>query len=163
MRRPVHRPLHRPHSTSLLYIGQEFLTCIPMYAFVLFWNICFGKSTFVQVFINKWGLIPPKIFYDLLLITIQMILRYLEHHTLNIVFSIFIAVCDRCPIVFTFLQAVRTILWSKFGFGHRRNSFVVKVLVLWLKVWVLEWEFRFAKRMQVFVELAWEKCFVFRV
>ena len=63
-------------------------------------------------------------------ITIQM-MGYLEHHTLNIVFSIFIEVCDGYPIVFTFLQAVRTILLSKFGFGHRSNSFVVKVWVLW--------------------------------
>ena len=112
-------------------------TCTPMYAFVLFWNICFGKSMFVQVVINKWGSIPLKIICDLLLIiyrcdyytnvvTIQM-MGYLEHHTLNIVFSIFIEVCDRYPIVFTFLQAVRTILLSKFGFGHRSNSFVVKV------------------------------------
>ena len=51
-------------------------TCTPMYAFVLFWNICFGKSMFVQVVINKWGSIPLKIICDLLLITIQMWLLY---------------------------------------------------------------------------------------
>ena len=61
-------------------------------------------------------------------------MEYLEHHSLDIVFSIFIEVCDRYPIVFSVLQAVRTILLSKFGFGHRSNSFVVGSLGFGVRV-----------------------------
>ena len=63
---------------------------------------------------------------------------YLEHHTLDIVFSIFIEVCDRYPIVFTFLQAVRTILLSKFGFWPYEQQFFGESLSVVVKVWVLE-------------------------